>query len=502
MRKNRRRTAKKNSIFPIEVDRLKKMLQSEFEGNPDLTFSIFEHKHKKIAVFYLSYQVYTDRVENFLLKPLINSNEEMTSSTILNELPLGGGSKTDDIDDILQGLIIGKVFVYAEGDNSVVNYLLIHKESRQLAKSENESVVLGPQVAFTESLITNLNVVRWSIRTTDLVLEKIMVGKRAKHEVRLIYMKSIASDVHINTMRQRLQDLDLDQIEDSTVLMQYIEDAPSSIFPQFLSSELADRFSYAVAQGRVGVLVENSPTGIIAPASFFSFMESTEDMYMRWNVGSFLRILRFFAMFISIILTPLYVAAVTYHYELIPPRELITIGQSRAIVPFPPIVEAMILELLIELLREAGARLPTKVGQTIGIVGGVIIGQAVVQAGLTSSILIIVIALSALSSFTVPSYLMGTTIRIIRFPIIILAGMFGIIGIIYGLCFLVIHLIKLKSLGEPYLSPVYPFRLSDLNKALFRAPPSYRNKRFLSYRPKDLLRFSRKEASKIRDIDE
>ncbi|MFB4167036.1 spore germination protein [Virgibacillus sp. JSM 102003] len=501
MRKNRRRKTQSKSIFPIKIEKLEKLLKDKFENNPDLIFSTFELGEKKVCVFYISYQVQTERVDNFLLKPLLNISE-LSSSNILNEIPIGGGSTTDTLEDILEGLLIGKVFVYVEDEDRTVFYLIIRKESRQLAKSENESVVLGPQVAFSESLITNLNVIRWSIRSTDLVLEKVMIGKRFKTEVRMIYVKSIANDTHVNTMRQRLQDLEIDKVEDSNVLAQLIEDSSSTIFPQYYLTELADRLSYTVSQGRIGVLVENNPQAIIAPSTIFSFFESTEDMYMRWNAGSFLRILRFIAMFISIILTPLYVAAVTYHYELIPPRELITIGQSRAIVPFPPIIEALFLEFLIELLREAGARLPTKVGQTIGIVGGVIIGQAVVQAGLTSSILIIVIALSALASFTAPNYEMGTTVRVIRFPMIILAGILGLIGIVYGLSFLAIHLLKLKSLGEPYLSPIYPFRWDDLNKALYRAPHAYQYKRFLSLRPKDLLRFKKSEAVKKQDIDE
>jgi hypothetical protein len=223
---------------------------------------------------------------------------------------------------------------------------------------------------------------------------------------------------------------------------------------------------------------------------------------MRWNAGSFLRILRFLAMFVSIFLTPMYVAAVTFHYEIIPPQLLVSIGQSRAGVPFPPIFEALFLELMIELLREAGARLPTKVGQTIGIVGGVVVGTAAVQAGITSNILIIFITISALASFTAPSYLMGTTIRVIRFPMIILAGMLGIIGIMFGICFMVIHLLKLTSLGRPYLTPIYPFRMEDFNKVLFRLPQNYQWKRFVSFQPKNLTRFPKRKANKKKDIDE
>ena len=198
----------------------------------------------------------------------------------------------------------------------------------------------------------------------------------------------------------------------------------------------------------------------------------------------------------------MYVAATTFHYELIPTQLLISIGQSRAAVPFSPIVEVLLLELMIELLREAGARLPTKIGQTIGIVGGVVVGTAAVQAGLTSNILIILVTFSALASFTTPSYIMSTAIRLIRFPIIILSGLYGIIGIMFGISLLVIHLIKLSSLGRPYLTPLYPFRLADFNKVFFRLPESKQGNRFLSYQPKDKRRLNKKEAMEKKDNNE
>ncbi len=195
--------------------------------------------------------------------------------------------------------------------------------------------------------------------------------------------------------------------------------------------------------------------------------------------------MRLIAMFLSITLTPFYVAALTFHYEIIPTALLVSLGHSRSRVPFPPLLEALILEFLIELIREAGARLPTKVGQTMGIVGGIVIGQAVVQAGFTSNILIIIVALSALASFTVPSYLMGSAIRIMRFPLIIMAGMWGFIGIFYSYCFILIHVIKQKSLGRPYLAPLYPMRPRDFDNSVIRIPFLKSNYRASSNMPKN-----------------
>ncbi|WP_054861676.1 spore germination protein [Gracilibacillus sp. JCM 18860] len=499
MRKGRNKSSK---LFPINVDKLKTLMESKFENNPDLSFTIFEKSEARIAVFYISYLVEPEMVEQFMLKPLLDGKSKWTNQSILNEIPLRSGSKIEKLEEILDKILIGEVYIYVENEDAALSYLLDKKEKRDLTQAETESLVLGPKVAFTESMITNLNIVRWSIRSTDLVLEKIMIGERFPREARLVYVKSLADETDINTMRQRLKELEVDQIEDSSVLMQYIEDSSLTIFPQFYLTELPDRFVYAIDKGRIGLLVENSPTATIAPSSFFSFFESTEDLYMRWHAGTFLRSVRFIAIFLSIFLTPLYVAATTFHYEIIPIKELLTIGNSRAIVPFPPIIEVLILEFFIELLREAGARLPTKIGQTIGIVGGIVIGTAAVQAGITSNFLIILVAISALASFTIPNYLMSTAIRIIRFPMIILGGLLGLIGIMFGTCFLLIHLLKIKSLGRPYLTPIYPFRWEDLNKALFRLPIAYQSKRFYSYQPKDIKRYKKNKAKTKKDIDE
>lgn len=498
----RRSGSNDKNIFPMKIEELEKLLQNRFENNPDLSFTVYDHENKKIAVFFISYIVETQWVHESLVKTLLEGNEPWTNKAILNNIPLAAAEKKTKLQELLDGLLIGKVFVYIEGEDAALSYLLLKKEKRSLGQAETESLVLGPKVGFTESLITNLNMIRWNIRSENLVMEKYTVGKQEPREVRLVYIKSVANTSDINTMRQRLTELDIDNVDDSSVLMQYLEDSSRSIFPQFLSTELPDRFCYSISRGRIGVLVENSPTSIIAPSTFFSFFESTEDLYMRWNVGSFLRILRYLSFLLSTLLTPIYVSVVTFHYEIIPTSLLVNLGQSRAAVPFPPILEVLILELLIELLRESGARLPTKVGQTIGIVGGVVIGTAAVEAGITSNVLLIVVALSALASFTAPNYLMGTTARLIRFPMIFLAGTLGIVGIVYGMSFLVVHLLKLTSLGRPYLAPIYPFRWEDLNKVIFRLPNDFQNKRFISYRPKKAIRYNKKDARKRRDIDE
>lgn len=495
--------SQENAILPIPIDQLKLIIKEKLkENSEDLLFSTYTHSRKEIAVFCLPYLIDTDTFEENLLKPLLSKPKTWTNDLILNEIPIGEGTTTRSIQDVFKKLINGEVLIYVENEVEIVSYSILKIEKRDVEKPEIESVILGPQVAFTESLTTNLNILRQSIKSTDLIMEKLTIGNENPREVRLVYLESLTNETDVNTMRQRLQDLDIDEAEDISVLKQYIEDSSTNLFPQFYTTELPDRLSYVIKKGKIGVLMEHSPEAIIAPSTFFSFLESSEDLYMRWNVGSVLRILRMFAMFISISVTSFYVAIVTYQYELIPTELLITIGQSRATVPYPPIIEALIIEFLVELLREAGARLPTKIGQTIGIVGGIIIGESAVQAGLTSNILIIVVAMSALASYSTPNYLMATSLRLIRFPMIALAAIYGIVGIVFGFCFIIIHLLRLTSLGRPYLSPLYPLNIKDFNKVFFHLPRQFQNKLARFAQPKKLIRYPRREAMKKQDIDE
>ncbi|CDQ21178.1 spore germination protein [Halobacillus karajensis] len=490
-----------STLLPMNKERYMKKSKQLLNESPDLIQKAFKHEEQAIIVQYIAYQVEKEKLEDEVMEIITKSNHKWSNEDLINKIPITSTSQEDNMDRMIQQMIHGSVSIYIEGEKEAVLFALPKQEHRSLNQAETESLVFGPQVSFTESLITNLNVIRWRLDTSDLVVEKLIVGERVQSEVRIVYLKSLANEENVETMRQRIKDLKVAEVEDTSVLGQLIEDSSSTVFPQLIFTELPDRFCNSISKGRVGVMVDKSPTMLIGPMNLFNFFESTEDLYMRWNMGSFIRLLRFVSMALSIILTPMYVAALTFHYEIVPSTLLVSLGQSRATVPFPPVLEALLLEMLIELLREAGARLPTKVGQTMGIVGGIVLGQAAVEAGFTSNILIIIIALSALASFTAPSYLMGTAIRIIRFPMIILAGAYGIIGIVFALSFLVIHLLKQKSLGRPYLSPIYPFQWKDFNESIIRLPFQKNAERSKSMMTKDKDRYSKDKANERKDVD-
>ncbi|WP_156856503.1 spore germination protein [Oceanobacillus sp. AG] len=488
--------------FPLSMDEFEDKLKTEVLNSQDLSFTVYKQENKQVAVFYIPYLIDLTKIEQQVLNNLLDMQTECTADSILSEIPLSSGEQVSSIRTIRNKLTEGYVGLYVEQENRVIMYELGKTEKRALEKAETESVVVGPLIAFTESLESNLNIINWRMNTPDLAMEKVEVGKRNPKETRIIYLKSVANETDVNTMRQRLTDLEIDMVEDIHMLKQYILDSSTSIFAQFVSSELVDRSMYAIKSGKIIVMVEDSPFALIAPSTLFSFFESTEDRYFHWTLSMFVRFLRFLAAFVTLLLTPMYVVATTYHYELVPSQLLVSLGESRAVVPFPPLIEVFLIELVIELLREAGARLPTKVGQTIGIVGGVVVGTAAVQAGISSNILIILVTMSALASYATPSYIMGNTIRFVRFPLFFLAGFYGIIGLMFGICLLVIHLVRLESLGRPYLAPLYPLRLADFNKSFYRLPEQTKYKRFLSYRPKDKQLFNKERAAERRDVDE
>lgn len=367
-------------------------------------------------------------------------------------------------------------FVKKTGKTFVVNTYA--PPTRSIERSETESVILGPQEAFNESIQTSLSLMRRRIKSPDMKVTSISIGKYTQRYACILHMEGIAEPGYVEAVTERLKHISIDSVQDAGDLAQMIDDNPFSPFPQFHLTERPEKVASHLLDGKVAILVDGSSFALTAPATFIEFFQSPEDYSNRWFSASVIRALRLFGMFVSISLSALYVAVITFHYQLIPGDMLVTLTESRARVPFPPLYETLLMEITIELLREAGARLPTKTGQTIGIVGGIVIGQAAVAAGLTSNILIIAVALSTIASFITPSYVMSSALRAIRFPLIFMAGLYGLFGMMIGILIMVIHVLRLSSLGSPYFTPFSPLRLSDWKDTFMRAPFSW-----MVYRP-------------------
>jgi len=440
------------------------------------------------------------------LKNFSSSNGRISSlEDIKKVLTVQDIEITADVKIIETKLLQGYVALQIKGTDlycALVNVAMDNLGLRTKNETENEFSVVGPRIGFIENIGTNMHLIRRKIVTPNLVFREITIGSISKTKVVIAYIDGITNEQNVQTVAQRLQEIEFDIVLDTSQLDQLLSDNSSSPFPTFISTERIDRVVLALTQGQVAVLTDQSPYVITGPSSIMDFFISPEDYYLPWIIGSFFRVIRFLGVMFSILATPVYVAVLTYHYEMLPKGLLGPIIYSRSNVPFPPVLEVLFLEITIELLREAGARLPTKVGQTLGIVGGIVIGQAAVEAALTSNVLLIIVALAALASFTTPIFKMSNTIRFLRFPIIVFAALWGGVGIIVAVCFLLIHLGRLQSLGSPYLVPIYPFRKSNFTDSFIRSSYSLLTKRRSYLRPETLWRYSREKAKKKKDIDE
>ncbi|MBY6036767.1 spore germination protein [Fictibacillus nanhaiensis] len=469
----------------------------------------FIHYPQKTAFHnvYISYykaMIDGELLHRDVLPYIIHSKAFKSLKDLKDILPIESVSITKDIKEIQNKLLRGFIVVqFGEYDEECA---VIRAENsstnRAVSVSEIEFSVIGPKEAFIENLDSNLYLIRRRLPVPELRFKEIIIGKYSKTRVIIAYLEGIANIENINTVSQRIQDIESEVIPDSSFLEQMISDNTKSVFPQLVTTERPDRVVAMLNYGQVAILSEGSPQALLGPTGISEYFVSPEDYYLSWLLGSLFRFIRFLSVIFSTFATPLYVAILTFHYQMIPKDLLAPLISSRVNIPFPPILEVLFLELTIELLREAGARLPTKVGQTLGIVGGIVIGQASVEAGLTSNILLIIVSLSALASFTTPIYKMANTIRILRFPFIFFAAIWGGVGIVIAMSFIIVHLLRLESLGRPYLSPIYPPRLLDMTDTVIRLPYNRILKRPISLGTKLPSKEMVKEMRKKKDIDE
>lgn len=438
------------SNYSTQIETQIKTLLHESEGL--ITKPIGEH----IAVCYMTGMV--DQAQlNLNVLGRITETEKIKSLDMLSDvIAIGDCKKFDSLTDEIEKLLSGFALVFLNGTvgGLVVNVADI--PSRAPSQAEIESTIFGPMIAFTESMEKNIALLRSYITNSDFIEEQLQLNSETKTLASMLYMKDTNALPFVEVIKKRVLNRRVKGVIGSPLFLKLLTDNKYSLFPELSLSERPDRTAQAILEGKIVIMVEGNSQVILGPSTFFDFFHSVEDRYSAWGIGLFIRIIRALALVISIYLTPMYVAALTFHYEMIPIPLLEPLLSTRSHVPFPPLIEALVMEISLELLREAGARLPTKVGQTMGIVGGIVIGQAAVQAGFTSNVLIMLGALAALGSFTTPNYMMSSSIRFMRFPVLIVAGMLGLIGIVIITAFFLIHLLRMTSYGKPYLYPLFP----------------------------------------------
>ena len=429
---------------------------------------------KRAAIIYISGITDENLINNNILK-VIQENLKQFETDILDKIhsevvAVTDTDKSNNLDDVSLAILNGNAAFYLEGYEEVLLMGTTGGESRSIEEPESETLVRGPRDGFVENIFTNMALIRRDIRDPNLRFKKHDVGKRSKQMLVVCYVEGITNPDLVNEINRRLRTMDIDYISDSSFVEQWIEDSIFSPFPQILDTERPDVVSAGLMQGKVGIIVDGTPFALVAPMSLSDGLSSPEDYTQRWMSASLLRILRFLAAFIAVFLPGLYVAFVSFHPGMIPSTLAYSIAASREGVPFPAAVEAILMAITFELLHEAGVRLPKVIGQTIGIVGGLVIGEAAVSAGIVSPIMVIVTALTAIAAFSIPTYSMSIAFRTFRFIVIIASGALGLYGIILVYIMMNIHIVNLKSIGMPYSTPFGPLFLKDLKDVVIRAP--------------------------------
>lgn len=386
-------------------------------------------------------------------------------------LPSGETTIVHTMDETVQAMMNGDVVLLL--DQSIQGLVIDAKgfPHRDLGEPRNEKTLRGPQEAFVEAMRVNTAMLRRRLHTGALKLEQMTIGTYTQTAVTIAYLEHIANDNIIDEVRRRLNNIKkVDSILNASCIEQYIEDRPFSIFPQVQYTERPDKTAAALLEGRVALIIDGSPDVILLPVLFTQLLQSSEDYYNRIVAGTFVRWVRYMGLFIATTLPSLYVAVISFHAELIPFNLLLSIATAREGVPFPAFVEAIMMEIAFELLREASIRMPGVIGNTIGIVGALVIGDAAVSARLVAPQMVIVVAITAIGSFAIPSVEASYPIRLIRFPLMILAATLGLYGVMLGWLVIIMYLIRLRTFGFPYLAPLAPLKNGELLALAVRMP--------------------------------
>jgi len=428
------------------------------------------------AVIFLEGMTEKATINELIIKPFmydsrlynLESQLELGSISIIKNcmLSVGNLKQVKSINEIIDGCLSGDTIFLMEGCKEA---LVIHSkgwETRGVEESKTEAVVRGPREGFSETIATNMTLIRRKIRNPNLTFETMQIGTQTRTNVSIVYLKGVVNPKLIKEIKGRLNRINTDAILESGYIEQFIEDSPYSIFPTVGNSEKPDTAAAKILEGRAAILVDGTPFVLTMPMLFIEGFQSAEDYYSRTYFASLLRILRYASFFISILSPATYVMLSTFHQELIPTTLLFTLAAGREGVPFPAIMEAGLMIITFEILREAGVRLPRPVGQAVSIVGALVIGEAAVSAGLVGGIMVIVVALTAVSSFVVPVY--TDVVAILRMAFLILAGALGIFGVGIGLLMVLVHIVSLRSFGTPYLAPLAPLSTEDLKDSLIR----------------------------------
>lgn len=445
---------------------------------------------KDACVIYVSGLVDINLINRDVLSPLIKlkENDIRRLEKDNNFFPVIQNERVFNLEEVIDNVLQAYTVVMIDGLSFAVCFPLEQTDTRAIEEPDIERVLKGQHQGFIESIPKNIALIRRHIKSTKLKVRTFNITKRSKCTTAIMYIEDIANPDIVKEVVEKIKSIEIDNISGAGYIDQLTADNPYSLFPQYQGTERPDKVVANLMEGRVVIIVDSTPVALIVPVNYFQFFQVTDDYNFNTYFGSFLRLLRFFGASIAVILPALYIAILTYHYQAVPLNLLIPLAESRSKVPFPPIIEAMLMEIAFELLREASVRLPSSLGPTIGIVGGLVIGQTAIQAGIVSNIMVIIVGITAIATFVVPQYDMAFLFRLGRFIAMINAAIFGVVGLVIFLLFAIAHLVSLESYHQPYFQPVAPFKLKDFKDIFIRLPLQVQKKRPDVAKPMDKTR--------------
>lgn len=441
--------------------------------------TLTDRGHTKALIVYVQGMIDDERLDHFVIQPMHGGKypeeanlEPAELLTFMKNNLLSTGIINDlcDWKLLFQKLFMGYCVIMIEGATQAIGTNVVGGARRSVEEPKTEMAIRGPREGFTESIRTNTSLIRRKIRSPKLWMEQWTIGEISQTPVCIMYVKDLADENVLTDLRERLEEIQIDGILESGYIEELITDQKWSPFPTIMSVERPDAVAGNLLEGRIAIFVDGTPFVLIVPTILNMFFQASEDYYQRFDIATFLRLLRFVSFLIALLMPSIYVAIVGYHQEMIPTQLLLKLAAQREGVPFPAYLEAFIMEFVFEILREAVVRMPSAAGNTISIVGGLVIGQSVVEAGIVSPAVVIVVSFTAIASFVSPNYSLGIAARLLRFLLLLAASTLGFYGIGLVVLLLLLHLSNLRSFGMPYIKPFAPMYLKDMKDTLVRAP--------------------------------
>ncbi|RXT03998.1 spore germination protein [Ammoniphilus sp. CFH 90114] len=465
------------------------MIKQLFHDCSDVVYrELTLQPHVQGVLIYIDGMVDSDMISDHALTPLLfrfGQQAVEPDTRIPNLLENGQSvsqvSEAKTVSEAVNAILTGNAVLLVQRFDRATILSVRGGTRRGVQEPNTESVIRGPREGFSENLRTNSALIRFRLKSPQLKMVPFVLGEHTQTNIALAYMEGLADPDVIKEVTARIKDIKIDGVLETGYLEELIEDDPYSPFPQVQYSERPDTIAGQLLEGRFVILVDGTPFALSGPVTAVQFLQASEDYYERYMIVNLIRWLRYIFLFISLLFPAIYVAVITYHHDMLPTNLIYTIAATREAIPFPALIEALIMEVAFEALREAGIRLPKTVGQAVSILGALVIGQAAVEAGIVSAPMVIIVSITGIASFTIPRFNFAITVRMLRFPIMILAGVFGLYGIIIAMMWIIMHMCSLRSFGVPYMSGFAPLNLNELKDTFLRVPWWKMNERPSTY---------------------